>query len=123
MTVYPLLHELAGEPSAWSESTEYNESRMVTADYGESFAGTRPYRDGDSLKRIHWKQTIRTRELHTRQYEQASDTEVTILLDDQAPAIFLPGNHGGLQDGRLQKHGEMQRRTLLHICRKNLCRQ
>lgn len=39
------------------------------------------------------------------------------------PAIFLPGNHGGLQDGRLQKHGEMQRRTLLHICRKNLCRQ
>ncbi|MFR1435449.1 MAG: DUF58 domain-containing protein [Acutalibacteraceae bacterium] len=91
MTVYPLLHELAGEPSAWSESTEYNESRMVTADYGESFAGTRPYRDGDSLKRIHWKQTIRPRELHTRQYEQASDTEVTILLDDQAPAIFLPG--------------------------------
>lgn len=91
MTVYPLLHELSGEPSAWSESTEYNESRMVTADYGESFAGTRSYRDGDSLKRIHWKQTIRTRELHTRQYEQASDTEVTILLDDQAPAVFLPG--------------------------------
>lgn len=39
------------------------------------------------------------------------------------PAIFLPGNHGGLQDGRLQKHGEMQRRALLRICRKNLCRQ
>ena len=72
LTVYPAVVNLSGEPAPPVVSNDYNESSFVTADHGESFAGTRQYRDGDSLKRIHWIQTIRTREIYTRQYELAT---------------------------------------------------
>lgn len=71
-------------------SNDYNESSFVTADHGESFAGTRQYRDGDSLKRIHWIQTIRTREIYTRQYELATQQLTLLLLDTGLPSQAHP---------------------------------
>ena len=57
----------------------------MTADHGDSFAGTRLYRDGDSLKRIHWIQTVRTRELYTRQYEISTEQYGLLILDTEVP--------------------------------------
>ena len=81
LTVYPFLVELDGEPPALAPSMDYTETNLTTADQGDSFAGTRQYRDGDSLKRIHWKQSIRTRELYTRQYEISMEQYTLVALD------------------------------------------
>ena len=90
MTVYPAVVNLSGEPAPPVVSNDYNESSFVTADHGESFAGTRQYRDGDSLKRIHWIQTIRTREIYTRQYELATQQLTLLLLDTGLPSQAHP---------------------------------
>lgn len=60
LTVYPQIYELDGEPALSALLPDDSASNAMTADHGEGFAGTRAYRDGDSLKRIHWKQSIRT---------------------------------------------------------------
>lgn len=85
LIVYPRLFELEGEIPNLPVSTEYSERNPLTADYGDSLSGTRLYRDGDSLKRIHWIQSIRTRELYTRQYEISSEQYTLLVLDTQIP--------------------------------------
>lgn len=49
----------------------------------------REYRDGDDLRRVHWRSTARRDELMVRREEQAWDPSVTILLDTRA------SRHGG----------------------------
>lgn len=41
----------------------------------------RNYQDGDMLKRVHWKLTMRRRELMVRTYEEAPRPDTLILLD------------------------------------------
>ena len=86
LTVYPQLFEMDGASLSPALVTEDSSSRPVVTDHGDSFAGTRSYRDGDSLKRIHWIQTVRTRELHTRQYEMSTQQYNLLLLDTGVPA-------------------------------------
>lgn len=82
LVIYPELYVIPGQPPVPPPSLEYSEKNPVTADQGDSFSDTRLYRSGDPLKRIHWKLSIRTRELHTRQYEMSVDQTVLILLDN-----------------------------------------
>lgn len=53
------------------------------ADAGDSFSAPRSYQPGDSLKRIHWKLSAKTRELYTRQYEIAVERHILLILDNQ----------------------------------------
>ena len=84
VTVYPVLQELTGVPLPPVPSMDYSEINPVVSDQGDSFSDTRLYRDGDSLKRIHWKMTVRTKQLYTRQYEMSIDRMVVILIDTSA---------------------------------------
>ena len=86
LTVYPQLYELTGEPLSPAILAEDSTAKAVVTDHGDSFSGTRQYRDGDSLKRIHWKQSIRTQELYTRQYEMSTEQYNLLVMDTGAPA-------------------------------------
>jgi uncharacterized protein (DUF58 family) len=44
-------------------------------------AGVRPYQQGDSLNRIHWRATARTGQLHSRVFETSRIAGATFLLD------------------------------------------
>ena len=81
LAVYPQLHALEMELDAPQFTTDSSSLRVSVADFGDSFAGVRTYRQGDSMKRIHWVQTIRTQELQTRQYEISSEPYILLLLD------------------------------------------
>lgn len=81
LAVYPQLHGLEMDLDAPQFTTDSSSLRVSVADFGDSFAGVRAYRQGDSMKRIHWVQTARTRELQTRQYEISSEPYVLLLLD------------------------------------------
>jgi uncharacterized protein (DUF58 family) len=50
-------------------------------------AGVRPYQQGDSLNRIHWRATARTGELHSRIFETSRIAGATFLLDFHAQSF------------------------------------
>lgn len=81
LTVYPHIFEIPGVPQPPVSALDYNDSNPRTSDSGDSFVDTRLYRDGDPLKRIHWKLSARTRKLHIKRYEMSVDRMVVILVD------------------------------------------
>jgi uncharacterized protein (DUF58 family) len=73
--------QLAGE---WAGSGESRARAIATA--GEDDAGTREYRQGDELRRVHWRSTARLGQLMVRREEQPWQSRCTVLLDSRAIA-------------------------------------
>lgn len=48
---------------------------------GMDFNQLREFRDGDSIKKIDWKATARTRKLISKEYQDEKDQEIIFLLD------------------------------------------
>lgn len=71
-----------------SAETRPSEDRFTDARCGESgdVLGTRPFRNGDSLRRIHWPQTARTGSLVVCE-RQASATSAIRIVVDTDPTI------------------------------------
>ena len=44
-------------------------------------SGVRPWKDGDHLKKVHWKLTMRRRELMVRTYEESARPDTLVLMD------------------------------------------
>ncbi|HEY0237779.1 MAG TPA: DUF58 domain-containing protein [Friedmanniella sp.] len=57
----------------------------------------REYRQGDDVRRIHWRSTARSGELMVRREEQALDPSTTVLLDARASAHAGRGLHHSLE--------------------------
>ncbi|GAB3428133.1 DUF58 domain-containing protein [Flindersiella endophytica] len=75
--VHPLPSgRLTGEWAANGESRP----RAVTAD-GEEDVTVREYRDGDDLRRVHWRSSARRGELMVRREEQPWQSRATVFLD------------------------------------------
>src|SRR5688572_29513219 len=72
---------LAGEYAGTGESR----SRTVAV-HGEDDAATREYRNGDDLRRVHWRSTARTGELMVRREEQPWESRATVVLDTRSYA-------------------------------------
>jgi uncharacterized protein (DUF58 family) len=81
LVITPQVHrlptvQLAGE---WAGSGESRARAIATA--GEDDAATREYRQGDDLRRVHWRSTARLGQLMVRREEQPWQSRCTILLD------------------------------------------
>lgn len=57
----------------------------------------REYRQGDDVRRIHWRSTARSGELMVRREEQALDPSTSVLLDTRASAHAGRGLHHSLE--------------------------
>jgi uncharacterized protein (DUF58 family) len=68
----------------WSGAGDAGERSAVAT--GEHGMGTREYRSGDDLRRVHWRSTARRGELMVRQDEQPRQQRATVLLDRRARA-------------------------------------
>jgi uncharacterized protein (DUF58 family) len=64
---------------------------------GQDDALVREYRQGDDVRRIHWRSTARLGELMVRREEQAWDPSASIILDSRAAAHAGPGMHSSLE--------------------------
>jgi uncharacterized protein (DUF58 family) len=86
LTVTPIVHQLPNTPigNAWSGRGEGHAKSVSAA--GEDDIGTREYRHGDDLRRVHWRSTARTGELMVRREEQVWQSRATILLDTRSSA-------------------------------------
>jgi uncharacterized protein (DUF58 family) len=58
--------------------------------HGADDASTREYRDGDDLRKIHWRSTARTGTLMVRHEERPRQSQVALLLDLRASAHEQP---------------------------------
>jgi uncharacterized protein (DUF58 family) len=77
--------EILPEVRLGGASAGTGESRTRTlATAGEDDAATREYRQGDDLRRIHWRSTARLGELMVRREEQPWQSRAAVLLDCRA---------------------------------------
>lgn len=81
ITVYPRVYDMdtADEALSLQSDSFRPDDRMV--DSGDSYAGIREYVPGDSMRRIHWVQTARTRQIQTRQYDANTEQYGLLLVD------------------------------------------
>src|SRR4051812_7353035 len=63
----------------WAGAGESRAGSVATA--GEDDAATREYRQGDDLRRIHWRSTARRGELMVRREEQPWQSRAVLLVD------------------------------------------
>ena len=87
VVVWPKTVMLAGLPDAAEtrQSDEQLADRRV-GDFGDML-GTRPFRQGDSLRRVHWAQTARQQQLIVCERQAPATTAVRVTLDVD------PGSH------------------------------
>lgn len=81
LTVVPKVHPLppVGLGGAWSTGGD-SSSRSV-AIQGDEDAATREYRNGDDLRKVHWRSTARIGKLMVRREEQPWQTRAAMILD------------------------------------------
>jgi uncharacterized protein (DUF58 family) len=81
LTVVPQVVALPNVRLA-SEYAGSGDSRARSvAVHGDDDIATREYRDGDDLRRVHWRSTARTGELMVRREEQPWESKATVVLD------------------------------------------
>jgi uncharacterized protein (DUF58 family) len=86
LVVSPKVVPLPGRmvPGSWMGDGEGR--TRVTAAAGEDDPAPRPYRDGDELRRVHWRSTARYGELMVRREEQQWRNHAVLLLDTRRGA-------------------------------------
>jgi uncharacterized protein (DUF58 family) len=86
LTVVPAVHPLPPIKlgGAWESGGE-SVSRSV-AIRGDDDAATREYRNGDDLRKVHWRSTARVGKLMVRREERPWQARATLLLDTRADA-------------------------------------
>jgi len=86
LVVSPKVVSLPGRmlPGSWMGDGEGR--ARVAASAGEDDPAPRPYRDGDELRRVHWRSTARYGELMVRREEQQWRNHAVLLLDTRRSA-------------------------------------
>ncbi|WP_324277397.1 DUF58 domain-containing protein [Blastococcus brunescens] len=64
-------------------------SRRTIAVHGEDDVSIREYRQGDDLRKVHWRATARTGELMVRLEERPWRAQATLFLDTRARAHLV----------------------------------
>ena len=84
LTVVPAVHPLPSIKlgGAWESGGE-SVSRSV-AIRGDDDAATREYRNGDDLRKVHWRSTARVGKLMVRREERPWQARATLLLDTRS---------------------------------------
>jgi uncharacterized protein (DUF58 family) len=107
LTVWPQTVELDGIPDGSAIRFSHDRfSDRREGDFGDA-VGTREFRSGDSLRRIHWAQTARHQRLITIQ-RQAQETSLVVVNADFSQE---PGSHASEQSD------ESVIRAVASICR------
>ncbi len=81
LLVYPRLEEIEALPLPTRTSQAFARHRFATEDQNEPFSTLRRYQAGDTRKRIHWPVTVRLQTLMTRQFEEAAEPQILLILD------------------------------------------
>lgn len=78
--VMPRVHALTSDGEMISLG-DYGLTSAIDSEQGELLGDSRLYREGDTLKRINWKLSARTKQLYSRQYERLQNPNIVVALD------------------------------------------
>lgn len=81
LVVYPRVVTLLHLPLPLPQPFGVRRPRPEAFEDLTSPSDQRPYRAGDSLRRVNWKTTARVGELYTREYDYTASADVHIVLD------------------------------------------
>lgn len=81
LIVIPQVHALPPIPLAGDWTGSGDTRPRAVASSGEDDVTTREYRQGDDLRRVHWRSTARRGELMVRREEQPWQSRATLVLD------------------------------------------
>ncbi|MFB9377673.1 DUF58 domain-containing protein [Kineococcus gynurae] len=93
--VLPRVHDLPVIPGGESSGSRGRPGRASTLSALDD-AAVREYRDGDDVRRVHWRATARRGEVMVRADERPGRPDVVVLLDDRTNAHDRSGaaRHG-----------------------------
>lgn len=86
LTVTPKVVPLASTSTTGSWSSDGDGRTRMTAAAGDDDVIPRAYRDGDELRRVHWRSTARYGELMVRREEQRWQDRAVLILDSRRTA-------------------------------------
>jgi uncharacterized protein (DUF58 family) len=86
LTVTPKVVPLISSSTRGSWSSDGDGRTRMTAAAGEDDVIPRAYRDGDELRRVHWRSTARYGELMVRREEQRWQDRAVLILDTRRSA-------------------------------------
>ncbi len=96
LTIFPRYWPLAEFPlpgASWE-----GESTPLPAREGLEITGVREFRDGDSLRYIHWRSTARRGTLVVREFERSGRQPLALLLDTRSTAYASAGGGEAFED-------------------------
>ncbi|RII84976.1 DUF58 domain-containing protein, partial [Clavibacter michiganensis subsp. insidiosus] len=117
LVVTPRLADLEAEPGGQVSSEGESERVQRRADGGEDDLGTREYRAGDPLRRVHWRATARHGELMVRQEEQRSSPRSLVLLDTRAAGFPQHADDDGDGDRAFERAVAFAASVAVHLQR------
>jgi uncharacterized protein (DUF58 family) len=86
LTVTPKIVPLTSASTTGSWSSDGDGRTRMTAAAGDDDVIPRAYRDGDELRRVHWRSTARYGELMVRREEQRWQDRAVVILDSRRSA-------------------------------------
>jgi uncharacterized protein (DUF58 family) len=86
LVVTPRVVTLPATPTAADWLGAGDRRMRIAATAGEDDVAPRPYRDGDDLRRVHWRSTARHGELMVRREEQPWHGRASLFLDTRSIA-------------------------------------
>ena len=96
--VYPEVFDIATLPILSGSAAPMSGVEAASKAGGsEEFFGTREYRQGDSLRYIHWPSTARHSQLIVKEFEIRASVEVTIVIDLQRNSDIGKGKETTLE--------------------------
>ncbi|TDV46322.1 uncharacterized protein (DUF58 family) [Actinophytocola oryzae] len=97
LIVVPRVVRLVGVPGGSGLGSGDDGSVRLNAGQGEDDAIVRPYRQGDDLRKVHWRSTAKRDEMMVRVEERPWRGGTTVLLDRRAPAHRGVGANSSLE--------------------------
>jgi uncharacterized protein (DUF58 family) len=97
LIVVPRIARLVGLPGGSGLGSGDDGSVRLNAGQGEDDAIVRPYRQGDDLRKVHWRSTAKRDEMMVRVEERPWRGGTTILLDHRAAAHRGTGSTASLE--------------------------
>ena len=97
LIVVPRVVKLVGVPGGSGLGSGDDGSVRLNAGQGEDDAIVRPYRQGDDLRKVHWRSTAKRDEMMVRVEERPWRGGTTVLLDHRAAAHRGTGANSSLE--------------------------
>ncbi len=92
IVIRPRVEELLERPLRGVGTGAEGEVPFMVALHGEDDVSIREYRDGDDLRRVHWRATARTGELMVRQEDRPARRRAVVVLDPRVTAHSPAGS-------------------------------